>query len=52
MVLKTKDKSGDVILPSPSSEKPPDNCLLCNKKIPEDFSKVPLFSEECTDMVY
>jgi hypothetical protein len=51
MVLKTKDKSGDAILPSPSSEKPPENFSLCNKKTPEDFSKVPPFSEECTDTV-
>ena len=51
MVLKTKDKYGDAILPSPSSERLPENSSLCNKKTQEDFSKVLPFLEEWTDMV-
>ena len=51
-VWKIREKYGDAISPCPNSERPPENSSLCNKKTQEDSSKVPPFSEECTDTVF
>jgi hypothetical protein len=52
MVLRIRKKYGESILTYPNSERQQENFSLFKKKIPEDFSKVLPFLEECTDMVF
>jgi hypothetical protein len=52
MVLRTKEKYGEYILPYQNSEKQQENYSPLKRKILEDFSKVLPSLEECIDMVY